>query len=203
MSLEAVHVWQSETLRDGKCCLCDMVRAFPSVLPSQPKKCATVGQLSCRDACQAYRSATSQAETLQQEHLSFFPLLLLATIIRGDWSAKNTAKKSHFPLCLASTSDFSPLLHSCQMKVTCPFSAKCETLFYQFFSSTKVTLYFTFNWWAVFSVRFSITYSGFCIIPVLNSSKVNLFCDAFPLSLIKIPHSWLQWIYRWHVKSVW
>lgn len=111
MSLEAVHVWQSETLRDGECGLCDTARVFPPC-PSQLKKWAAIGQLSCRDACQAYRSVTNQAEKLQQEHLSLFSLLSLTRITRGDWGAKNSTNL-HFLFCLASTSDFfssSPLI---------------------------------------------------------------------------------------------
>lgn len=111
MSLEAVHVWQSETLRDGggnaACVIRRRVFFLPPPRPSQLKKCAAAGQMSCRDARQAYRSVTNQAETLQQEHLSlFFSLLSLTRITRGDWGAKNTAQISLPPLPRLYLSDF-------------------------------------------------------------------------------------------------
>lgn len=43
--------------------------------------------------------------------------------------ALRTQHKPHFLHCLASTSDFAPFQPSCLIKVTCPFSSKCETFF--------------------------------------------------------------------------
>lgn len=98
----AGHTWKIYVLGGGSCMtIRDLERwgmlpvwygtCFPPC-PSQLGKCAAIGQLSCRDACQAYRSVTNQAETLQQEHLSLLSLLSLTGITRGDWSAKNTAQ---------------------------------------------------------------------------------------------------------------
>lgn len=70
-------------LRDwGKSRMCASTLCCPPSA-SQLEKCAAIGQLSCRDACQAYRSVTNQPEKLQQEHL---PLFLDALSLYRDHS---------------------------------------------------------------------------------------------------------------------
>lgn len=53
--------------------------------PAQLQLSTTIGQLSCRDACQAYRPITNQAEKWQQDCPSprFF-LLPFSRITGGD-----------------------------------------------------------------------------------------------------------------------
>lgn len=113
-----------------------------SPCPSQLEKWAAIGQLSCRDACQAYRPVTNQAEKLQREHLPLFSLLSLTGITRGDWSTKNTAQiftsffALHLPLIFLSFFLLMPM-------------KSCLSIFLlnvNFLNSFDITLYFVFNW---------------------------------------------------------
>lgn len=171
MSLEAVHVWQSETLRDAECCLCDTACVFPPC-PSQLKKWAAIGQLSCRDACQAYRSVTNQAEKLQEEHLSLFSLLSLIRMTQGDWGAKNSTNLPFLPciyLWFFSSSslvlwksDMSVSLLNVKLFNSCNFKQHwCYIIF-------CIQLTAVFRTWSI-----SISYSCFCLIHVWNGSHTR------------------------------
>lgn len=146
----ARRTWKIYVLGGGSCMT---IRGFERwgtlcfpPCPSQLRKCAAIGQLSCRDACRAYRSVTNQTGALQQEHLSLFSLLSLARTTRGDWSTNNTVQIS-LPLLpwiylwFFSSSPFKP-------DKNVHFLLNVE-LFWQIFCvlrSTDVGLYFTFNW---------------------------------------------------------
>lgn len=61
---------------------------------SQLEKCGAIGQVSCTDACQAYRPVTTQAEPWQQEPL-FLSAFRSTRITPGHGSIKNTAQISN------------------------------------------------------------------------------------------------------------
>lgn len=84
-----------------------VIRHLLFLHPSQLKKCAAIGQVSCTDACQAYRPVATQAETWQQE--PFFSAFTQPGSLQGMEAFKTQHKYQILPG--ESTFDFSDEEH--------------------------------------------------------------------------------------------